>query len=165
MIFVLIINVIVFLFLSSPFIALFIYFKYKRFNKRLLGKAILIITFLANLSGVIYFYNNSAENQNIQKIADDEKFKKLQLEHLKENQQIAKSLLNFLRNSGVTEDLIIDVKATELRRIRVVVTNAWLHYPKFEQKQMRQSIELALKKIVQPNGYPFEVVDMLGNSI
>ncbi len=106
--------------------------------------------------------NNKLSNQNeITKNLEQQKFIKEQ-----ETIQVAKSLLNFLRNSGVNEELVINVRPTEGRRmVSVIVTNAWLRYPDYEQKQMKQTIKLALIKIVRPDGYPFEILDYLGNKI
>lgn len=77
----------------------------------------------------------------------------------------AESLKNFLRNNGVNEALVIDVKVDELGTIVLVVSNSWLGSPKYEQKQMKQTIELALKKIAGPDGWPFYLTDFMGNRI
>ncbi len=119
-----------------------------------------------NISGM-FFISNMISNQNeIRKNLEQQKFNQEQKKKEQETIQVAKSLLNLLRNSGVNEELVIHVRPTAGRRmVSVIVTNAWLKYPDYEQKQMRQTIKLALLKIVHPDGYPFEILDYLGNKI
>ena len=80
--------------------------------------------------------------------------------------QAAISLKNLLRNNGINESLILDVKTDSNGTLVIVfASNLWLSRPKYEQKQMRQTIKLLLQQIVQPNGWGFYLVDYMGNTI
>lgn len=121
---------------------------------------------------LVLMIKSCAENANEQQMKRTAENQQLEQQHkidldkrIATANEIAKSLTNFLRNNGVDKSLISEINVNEFGRLRIVVTNAWLSYPAYEQKQMKQTIDLALKKIYSPDGWDFKIVDYMGNSI
>ncbi len=123
---------------------------------------IIIILIFVGLSKI----SKKADEENqINAALRGEQYKREQQQKIQLAKSAAESLKNFLRNKGVNEALIIDVNVDSFGMIYLIVANSWLQRPKYEQKQMKQTIELALKKIAPPDGFPFYLMDFMGNRI
>ena len=140
-------------------------------NRTRWGPRFRVFKFLAYVVGFVnlcllitlnsYFSNQPTKASIAQKQEVEEREKKYE----EETAQVASILLEFLRSQGVNDSLVITVRPISRRRLGVVVTNYWLGLPDYEKKQLKQIIGMALKKIYPPDGYPFSILDYLGNRI
>ncbi len=123
------------------------------------------IIFVVGFFGLSHLAQKSHEQNQIKDALREQQYDIEQKQKIQMAKTAAESLKNFLRNNGVNEALVIDVKIDDVGNIVVVVSNSWLEKPKFEQKQMKQIIERSIQKIARPDGWPFYIVDYLGNRI
>ena len=121
--------------------------------------------FIFGFIGLSQLAQKSNEEYQVKNVLSEQQYALERKQKIQMANTAAESLKNFLRNNGVNESLVIDVKADEFGTIVLVVSNSWLERPKYEQKQMKQTIELALKKIARPDGWPFYLTDFMGNRI
>lgn len=165
----LIINILFALLIFAPSIVFFFWIK-KRVkvsspSKAFGFKALWAFGLLLNCTPVFWMVARSNENQSVQSAKRAQEANAREQEYEAETLSVANQLLQSLRSEGVNESLISDVKPNGYRRISVVVTNEWFKFPQQEQKQMKQTIGLLLKKIRPPDGYPFDLMDFMGNKL
>lgn len=164
-----ILGLIMFVIFFSPTIGYSIWFIVKKAGwdktKQKLLKAGGVGVLVLNTMVVTYFQIKSKEAANERQAQSDAENLKLQTEYTNEAATVAKTLLSLLRESGVDKSLVIKVEPNGYRRVGIFVTNTWLARPEYEQKQMKKIIEMSLKNIRPPEGYPFTILDYLGSEI
>lgn len=80
--------------------------------------------------------------------------------------QLASSLKNLLRNNNIDESVIIEVGVDpQTRRILIQVSNAWLSWPEYQQKQIKKTIKLLIEQLTNGTGHPFQIIDYLGTPV
>lgn len=79
--------------------------------------------------------------------------------------QLATSLKNLLRNN-IDESVIIEVGVDpQTRRILIQVSNVWLSWPEYQQKQIKKTIKLLIEQLTNGTGHPFQIIDYLGTPV
>jgi len=84
---------------------------------------------------------------------------------LAESRAIALSLLDELRAQGIDDSLIATALPSDQGMLFIRVTHDWMALPANDQLQNRKIIELTLKKLHPPQGYPFALQDWTGKNI
>jgi hypothetical protein len=134
-------------------------------KSRWLGKFGVVGFVLAAFVVFVNFAMETSEKEYARKMASAQETEQSYALDLQKKQQIATTLKQLLRENGVDESLIIDVRVNGDNFIDVVVTNAWLASPDYVQRQNKKTIKLLLQKINPPNGTLFQILDHTGERI